>query len=316
VRTLAERLRDCLGSGEEKALRQISRGEPVDRRDRLATLLAYYEVELGPIPAGVGEGRLARHPRVGELVWRLESQWLAELALDAPPTRLLEMSTTGAGVVAAMRALAARDRLPPAYRWLAEQASWAEVVDFLAREGGPDAGFDDLVARAQVGLSGGPKLELARNYWDEMGGGHLADVHTRLHEDLVQAIGMPRIPLDAQPESALARAALGGLLATNRWLQPELLGALGLVELQAGPRCRMVLRAFDRCGAPAGAYPFYQVHAEVDPKHGKDWLEGAIGPLADAHPDFAGRMLTGAWWRARTNAEFFATCAPAVRRAA
>src|SRR5438094_251247 len=83
---------------------------------------------------------------------------------------------------------------------------------------------------------------LATNYWDEMGDGDPDAVHTTLHERLVDAIAMPRIPMSEQPVSALARAAFGGLLATNRWLQPEMLGALGLIELQAGPRCRLVLQ--------------------------------------------------------------------------
>jgi len=33
-------------------------------------------------------------------------------------------------------------------------------------------------------------------------------------------------------------------------LQPELLGAIGLLKLQAGPHCRLVLQPFDRLGAP------------------------------------------------------------------
>jgi hypothetical protein len=205
-----------------------------------------------------------------------------------------------------MRALAAHDRLPTVYRWLAKSASWPEIVTFLALEGGPDAGFDDLVAACQVGLSGPAKMELATNYWDEMGNGSPADVHTTLHDRLVAAIDMPRIPLAEQPTSALARAALGGLLATNRWLQPEMLGALGLIELQAGPRCRLVLQGFDRCAAPADAYPFYEVHAEVDPRHGKDWLEKAIDPYLTERPHLAGRVVRGALWRSVVNAEFLA----------
>jgi hypothetical protein len=203
-----------------------------------------------------------------------------------------------------MRALAARDRLPPIYKWLARDASWNEVVTFLALEGGPDAGFDDLVAMCQVGLSGPAKVELAVNYWDELGNGDPLAVHTYLHDQLVRTINMPRIEDADQPVSALARTALGGLLATNRWLQPEMLGALGLIELQAGPRCELVLQAFRRCGAPPDAYPFYEVHARVDPRHGKDWLDNAVAPLTDANSSWGPRILRGAQWRSDINAAF------------
>jgi hypothetical protein len=205
---------------------------------------------------------------------------------------------------AAMRALAARDRLPNVYKWVAREASWEEIVTFLALEGGPDAGFDDLVASAQIGLSGPAKMELGVNYWDEMGNGDPALVHTTVHERLVAAIDMPTLPSAGLPTTALARDAFGGLLATNRWLQPEMLGALGLIELQAGPRCRLVLQGFDRCGAPAGAYPFYEVHAEVDPRHGRDWVDKAVIPTVTDRPSWSERIVRGAHWRSVINGEF------------
>jgi hypothetical protein len=270
------------------------------RRARFLTLLRIYDLRLGELTP---ESRYAEHPAVATDKWRLESEWLEELdALDDP---LLHRD-----VVAGMRALAARDRLPNAYEWVAREASWPEVVRFLALEGGPDGGFDDLVAACQVGLTGEPKVELARNYWDELGNGSAQRVHTTLHDRLVAAVDMPRVAVEDQPTEALERAALGGLFATNHWLQPEMLGALGLIELQAGPRCRKVLQAFDRLGAPADAYPFYAEHAEVDPRHGKDWLDNAIVPAVEAHPDWASRILRGALWRSRVNAAFFETLAP------
>jgi hypothetical protein len=269
------------------------------RRERFLTLLWVYDLRLGDLARVGAAARYAGHPAIAALAWELENDWLHELYSLSDPV------LSGDDVVAGMRALAARDRLPEAYEWVARSATWDEVVRFLALEGGPDGGFDDLVALCQVGLSGEPKVELARNYWDELGNGSLDRVHTVLHDRLVAAIDLPRVPLGEQPVEALERAALGGLLSTNHWLQPEMLGALGLIELQAGPRCRLVLRAFDRLGAPAEAYPFYVEHAEVDPRHGKDWLDNAIVPVVAAHPEWAPRILRGALWRSRVNAAFF-----------
>jgi hypothetical protein len=297
VTPLSERLDRALSSGRFAGL---DTAPPIDRRDRFLTLLAIYDLRLGDVARLGDTARFAGHPVVASLCWRLEQEWLAELDRLSDP--LLD-----GDVVPGMRALAARDRLPEAYEWLARDATWPEVVRFLALEGGPDGGFDDLVALCQVGLSGEPKLELARNYWDELGTGSLAAVHTALHDRLVAAIEMPRVPVADQPVEALERAALGGLLSTNHWLQPEMLGALGLIELQAGPRCRKVLAAFDRLGAPAEAYPFYVEHAEVDPRHGKDWMDNAIVPTVAAHPEWAGRILRGALWRSTVNAAFFTT---------
>ena len=288
------------------ALELLSSLDPADRRDRFLTLLAVYDLHTAPLQTLGDTARYQHAPAVAALKGRLEADWLAELEAAWEAAGPLNTCRGPQEVVQAMRAVAARDRLPDAYRWLAKTATWEQLVHFLALEGGPDGGFDDLIALCQVGLSGSAKLELGKNFWDEMGQGDPAGVHTELHRRLVTALDMPVLPRTELPVEALERSAIGGLLATNRWLQPEMIGALGLLELQAGPRCRLVLQGLERLGAPEDAFPFYVEHAEVDPVHGKDWMDKAIEPLAGERPEWGPRMVKGAWWRATLNLQFFA----------
>jgi hypothetical protein len=302
---LAARLEAALGAGGP-ALEHVATATALDEHDRLVTLTRLHALHVAPIDVVGPAVRFQHHPALAALKWRLEAQVLdgIEAACAASPDHVADEVSDRADPVAAMRAVATRDLVPSVYRWVADQAALPELVEFLALEGGPDAGFDDLVAACQVGLSGEPKLELARNYWDEMGRGELAGVHTVLHDQLVEALRMPRVPPVDQPTSGLLRSVLGSLLVTNRWLQPELVGALGLLELQAGPRCRHVVRGLRRVGAPDAALPFYEEHAEVDPHHGKAWLDHAVAPLG-ADPQWATRMVRGARWRSMVNRRFF-----------
>lgn len=303
TRTLADRLERELRH-DAPALDELAGAAPTDERDRLVTLQIIHDLHLGGLDRVGDAARWQHHPVVAELKGRLEAEVLAALDSDAD---------AGVDAVAAMRTIARQDQIPAVYDWLAEEASWEELVQFLALEGGPDAGFDDLVAICQVGLRGEPKLELARNYWDEMGRGTLATVHTELHHDLCRAIDMPAVPRHQQPTSGLLRCTLGGILATNRVLQPEMVGALGLLELQAGPRCRRVVRALERLDAPEGALPFYVEHEQVDPHHGKGWLDNAVAHLAE-DPVWAEGMVRGAQWRAQVNSAFFAEMADRFTR--
>ncbi len=290
---------DSAGSFAESRWLALSRVPPAGRADRLLTLLTIYDLHTAPLQRLGTRARWAGHPALAALRAPLEQEFIAEL--DAATATL----TTDGDPVKAIRGLAAKDRLPTVYRRVARHASLDELRRFIAVEGGPDGGFDDLVALCQVGLSGAPKMEMARNYWEEMGSGNPADVHTDLHRQMAAALQIPDLASKSMPEPALARAALGGLLATNRWLQPEMIGALGLIELQAGPRCRLVLEAFHRLGLPSEAGAFYAVHADVDPRHGKDWLEQVIAPLAAEAPEWSERMVRGAAWRWAVNAELF-----------
>jgi hypothetical protein len=301
-RALHRRVRAVLAAGvaPPDALRSAA---PLDERDRLLALLSLHDLHLAPLDRAGPAVRWQHHPVLAELKQRLEADVLAALERDAGEPIGAEAEAGGA--VAAMRAVAAHGQVPPVYEWLAEEATWPELVEFLALEGGPDANFDDLVAACQIGLAGRPKLEMARNYWDEMGRGNGDDVHTELHHRLVAAIDMPTVPPDEQPVQGLLRSVLGGMLATNRWLQPELVGALGLTELQAGPRCRKVVAALKRLGASQDALGFYEEHAVADPRHGKGWLDEVVTPMAD-DPDWAPRIVRGARWRAAVNDRFFA----------
>jgi hypothetical protein len=315
--TAATRLADALCAGDLSSLPALS---PVDRRDRFLALLTIYDLHTAPLHVLGDFVRFQGHPEIAALKARLEEPWLAELEQVWASVEPEADPATIDGAVTWLRGVAVEERLPAAYHWLADEATEPQLLEFLALEGGPDGGFDDLVAICQVGMAGEAKVELGKNYWDEMGNGRVADVHTELHHDVVAALGLRAVPRSELPVEALERAALNGLLASNRWLQPEMIGALGLTELQAGPRCRMVLKAFDRLGISREAYPFYEVHADVDPVHGKDWVEKVVVPTVAQWPEWGERILRGAVWRARINLAFFAAAhthlADATSRAA
>jgi hypothetical protein len=271
-----------------------------DWRDALGALLAIQELHTAPLWKLGGAERFQHAPHVAALKRDLEARLLARLA-TAEDERLRLPDDA----VAAVRMLATRDLVPDVYEWLAQDATLSEVVEFIAIEGGPDGGFDDLVAFCQIGLVGMPKVVLATNYWDEMGRGDPAAVHTELHHQLVTALELPRVPVEELPIEALERSAVNGLLATNREFQPEMIGALGLLELQAGPRCRRVVEALTRVGAPANAFPFYEEHATADPRHGKDWLDRGVRSIVAAHPEWGPRIVRGACWRSDVNRRLF-----------
>lgn len=283
-----------------RGLEALAGADPVDWRDLLLTLSAIHDLHTAPLGELGGRERFQHHPAVADVKWRLEQTLVAELVRrdETAGWHLPEQPS------AAMRAIAVRGLVPDIYQWLADDAGRQEIVEFLSLEGGPDGGFDDLVAACQIGLDGTAKLELAQNYWDEMGNGSLARVHTELHRKLSRALGLSCPPRDRQPVEALERSVLTGLLATNRSLQPEMLGALGLLELQAGPRCRRVVAALGRIGAGEDALDFYVEHAHVDPRHGKDWVDKAVAPFDD-DPRWGGGIARGARWRSIVNAGFF-----------
>jgi hypothetical protein len=284
----------------DQGLNLLASGVPTDERDALLTLLRIYDLHLAPVATLGGHERWQHHPAVAGLKWQLEERFIESLlAIDGEREWDLPVDA-----VAAIRQVAAVDRVPRIYDWLAESATLDELTRFITLEGGPDGGFDDLVAVCQLGLSGEAKLEMARNYWDEMGRGEASRVHTQLHRQMAQALNLDPVSRESQPLAALRRSALGPFLATNRARQAEMVGALGLIELQAGPRCRRVVSGLERLRAPSKAMPFYAEHATTDPIHGREWLARVVGNFAGGDPSIAHRVVQGARWRSSLNRAF------------
>ncbi|MGH9073500.1 MAG: iron-containing redox enzyme family protein [Acidimicrobiales bacterium] len=296
---LEPRLASSLMAGSG-ALDELAEAEPFDSRDGALALARIHDLFVAPLDSVRDAVVHQHHPTVVALKGRLEAALLDRVA---PASR--RGAPEDAPAVEAIRAIAARDLVPPVYRWVADIAGWAELRSFLEVEGGPDGGFDDLVAIGQIGLAGEPKLEMARNYWDELGRGSPAAVHTGLQHRMAAAVGLGSTARALLPLEALDRSLLSTTFATNRRLQPELVGALGLIELQAGPRCRKVVRGMHRLGAGEDAVAFYQEHADADPWHGKAWLDRVVRPLS-ADPWWAAGMVKGARYRSAANAAFFA----------
>ncbi len=65
----------------------------------------------------------------------------------------------------------------PLFPWLENEATLDEMKWFLTQEVAGEAGFEDLTALTQLKFPTRPKLELARNYWDEMGRGNPKAMH-------------------------------------------------------------------------------------------------------------------------------------------
>jgi Iron-containing redox enzyme len=192
----------------------------------------------------------------------------------------------------------------PLFLWLAKSASLAQMKWFLAQEIAGEAGFDDLVALTQVKMPVQAKLELARNYWDEMGRGRLAGMHGPLLTGLARSLGVCSQPETTVWES-LALANLLVALALDRRYAYHSLGALGAIELTAPGRVAQVDAGLARLGIPKGARRYFTLHATLDLKHSDAWDREVLRPLVSEEPRAARAIAEGALMRLRAGARCF-----------
>jgi len=222
------------------------------------------------------EGTLAAVPTEGEAFLR----WFEDLRVGGP----------GQG--------------DPLFPWLAREATREHFRWFLGQEVAGEAGFDDLLALTQLKMPVRAKLEMARNFWDELGRGHAAGVHGALLSHLADELDA-WLPADAILPEPLALANLMSALAWNRRYAFQSLGALGVIELTAPGRAAQVNEGLRRLGCHAGVRKYFALHATLDVQHAETWNREVLGPLVAAEPRCARAFAEGALLRLRAGARCF-----------
>jgi hypothetical protein len=194
----------------------------------------------------------------------------------------------------------------PLFPWLADHAPLTAMRWFLRQEMAGEAGFDDLVALTQVRLPDRAKLELARNYWDEMGQGHAGGMHGPLLQRLGQELRIvgPDDNRDIVWES-LALSNLMIALAMNRRCTYQSVGALGVIELTAPGRAEKVNAGLKRLGVAGAARRYFALHATLDRKHSTAWNAEVLFSLVAEDPSLALPLAEGALLRLRAGARCF-----------
>jgi len=192
----------------------------------------------------------------------------------------------------------------PLFAWLARHAGPDEMKWFLTQEAAGEAGFDDLVAMAQVKLPTEAKLELARNYWDEMGRGNAGGMHGPMLERAVRELQLaPTIDSTLWPSLALANTLTA--FSTTRRYAWHAVGALGVVELTAPGRVTLVGQGLKRLGFPPVVRKYFDLHAALDVKHAEDWIANVLRPLVSEDPSRAPLLAEGALMRLTCGARCF-----------
>jgi hypothetical protein len=242
-----------------------------------------------------------------EHAWRVLELEFLERELAAVRDRARAAPRTARGFVRWFEELEASGpgQGDPLFPWLARSAGIAELTWFLKQEVSGEAGFDDLVALVQLRMPEQAKLELARNYWDELGRGSARGMHGPMLHRLASELRLEDHPAKIVWEAlALANTMAG--LAGNRRYAYQAIGALGVIELTAPGRAAQVNDGLRRCGVSAHARQYFALHATLDIKHSAAWNREILVPLVEAQPEVAPWIAEGALARLEAGRRCFA----------
>ena len=199
------------------------------------------------------------------------------------------------------------------YSFVASEATREQLEWFFRMECAGEAAFDDLVALAQVGTRGEVKMEMAANYWDEMGKGKPHAVHTHLFHRLIESLALESPEASELPWQVLAgvNVMLWSCISRRNAFRAQ--GTLGAVELLAPQRCTRVVHGALRVGLKKKAVVYYGAHAIIDIGHAEGWLDHVIRAQVAEVPESRVGIAEGLILRADASLDYFDYCLATAR---
>lgn len=193
----------------------------------------------------------------------------------------------------------------PLFDWLAEEANIDQMRWFIKQEVAGEAGFEDLTALTQIKFPVKPKLEMARNFWDEMGRGTEKAMHGPMLGKVAKELQLEKSTIEEIVPESLALANILTAFAANRRYAYHSVGALGAIELTAPDRAAKVYRGLKRLGLSSEGQKYYSLHAAVDIRHSFEWNKEVILPILEENFSFSRFIAEGALLRLYAGARCF-----------
>jgi hypothetical protein len=211
-------------------------------------------------------------------------------------------------------------RRHPAYRhplyeeYLGSRATLENLREFMIQETTIDTRFDDFLALVQVGTSGGVKLEIATNFWDEMGNGDESRMHTAMFDRAMECLGVNPDARGALTTEALVCGNISLLLTLRRMHFYKALGYFVVTEYLAPRRFEKVIMAWQRNGLNREGADYHLAHVSIDGDHASHWFENVIRPVISQSPEAVYDITRGAIYRLNTSQRYLDTVLAQVGR--
>ncbi|QDE91092.1 hypothetical protein BHS06_20135 [Myxococcus xanthus] len=176
----------------------------------------------------------------------------------------------------------------PIFAFLRDQATFEQMREFILQETPLESLFGDIIALMMPGVYGGIKLELAKNFWDEVGHAQDERVHRNMRFRLMEFLDLPKdvythkFDLLVREELALVNMYMS--MATNRSRLTEILGALLATETMIPGRFEWQIQGWRRLGVGDKPLEYLLEHTTVDVEHANAWMGEIILPLLERNP--------------------------------
>lgn len=182
--------------------------------------------------------------------------------------------------------------------FLKEQATQAQLTAFLFQESPLEMLFGDILAFLLPGVYGTVKMEILKNYWDELGNGKSEFIHRNLRSKLMGKAGLNpncyKTDIDEILTESLTLINLYLSLATRRNKHMDLVGVFLATELSVVNHFEYQVAGWRRHGFSSEDLEYFDLHISLDDEHSEDWINKVVKPIISLNPENIRPIAIGA----------------------
>jgi Iron-containing redox enzyme len=158
----------------------------------------------------------------------------------------------------------------------------------------------DMYVKSMIGLPDEkPRIEIAKNYWDEMGLGVYTQCHNVWANKFLKEIGLLTDEDLLEhfykiPSQVLERFIVSQYVTSYKKNWKNLIGHLGATEIYDPILNVKVIQLGHKYGLTDDTLEYFIQHVKVDAIHGRDWLDKVVIPLVTEDPESRFGIARGA----------------------
>lgn len=188
--------------------------------------------------------------------------------------------------------------------FLPKKATKEDLRFYLAQESVPR--FDDLLSLIQIGNPETMKMELAKNYWDEMGGGNFEKVHATMFSKVIKYFNITAEYVQNNVlASSLISDNLSTMLAIYRENYAHAIGFQAVTEYCVPARFQSFIEGCRRLSIEEDILSYHILHTDIDAEHAEGWFQKIVKPMIEANPNIADKITEGAFLKLNSSQLFF-----------
>lgn len=278
----------------------VQRAFVEDNQDaKMEVQRALYQIHLGKLAVPwEREAINVNDPLIAEVQFILEKSWYkAELLKHEHKLQSLPQIEDFPSWIESYVRNHTSSLIHPIFPFLAKEASLEQMREFFFQETPLEMLFGDIVGLMLPGLYGSPKMELVRNYWDEVGCGLENRVHRNLRIRLMQHLDIPSDAYISNAEQLICEELelinlyLG--LALDRGRLAQLIGVMLTTELVIPGNFNYLIEGWKRIGIDDELLAYHIEHTSVDEVHAQDLLYRVVMPILKDSPHLMSDIVMG-----------------------